>query len=407
LHLWSVVLGERVSLWLIARFVSLFMTTAFVANSVYGILVSVAIRLYRSPFLLQPISVFGFSSLEAVVIFINCLVAWIGYLLSSDKRPSLSVVRKPLIILAVTIAVWCSLAGIIWGTASSVATVSVATMNRQSLYPIFQKLRADRPSPVNPVVELGEAIALLAKELSPNATIDIIVLDDAELSGLGSSCQQVIAELLAPPTKGMKSMITLGCVDENKMMAYTLDTDNPYYLHRHAKMRTRYFEKSEDGLEYSTFEIPAASISWNEGVAPYSIRASSLIGSEVECTDAVSKSVDRGASIIVNPSGSWKIFRDTYPVSVIRAVEDRVPVIKADSMFDSIIVDPFGRTLASGGDLLNRALFVNNVPISTPLEINYPRQLIAGIVFMVCLVAFLVFDFYTLYTHRMGRRATY
>jgi apolipoprotein N-acyltransferase len=418
LHLWSVALAGRISPWLIARFVALFMTTAFVANTIYGILISVAIQFYRSPLLLQPISVFGFSTLEAVVILINCLVAWIGCLLTQknwSQLTSRSVARNPLIILSITIAVWCCLSGIIWGSVSSVATVSVATMNMQSLYPIVDQLRADRVAVSTPgslaeirvynysnsVVEYGEAIAILAKKISPNAPIDMIVLPEFAIHEEHDvPCETLVSTFLAPATKDMKSTITIGCDGYQRNMAYTFNTELPDVVHVYGKMKPTPGEVSLDRPGYSVFDLPKNRGKMIDGATSFNLKASALICYDVDYTDTVSQSVDLGASLIVNPSHDWKAVRHHFAASVIRAVENRVPIIKAEEAFDAAIIDPFGQILAFGNSRDHNTMFVQSLPVSTPLKINYPRQMMAAIAFIAALAGFIAFDIYTLIKRR-------
>lgn len=404
LHLWSVVLSGRVDLRLIARLVFLFMTTAFVASSVYGILISVAIQFYRAPFLLQPISVFGFSSLESVVIFINCLIAWTVYLLMHERSADLisgSVARNPLIILAITISIWCCLSGIIWGSVSTVATISVATMNSDTIHPVHMEfLRAHKTgfNMTDSMKDFGKSIPIVASRMSPDKPIDMIVLPEFSLYDHPDyPCEFIVSSYIAPETRGMNSMITIGCAGYERNMALTFYSENPTELVSvYGKMKPTPGEVSDFRPGYSTFEIPSHMIKWRNGVTTYPLHASPVICYDMDYTDTISQSVDLGASVIVNPASDWNEVRHHFAAVVIRAVENRVPIVKAENNYDAVIVDPFGQVLASGKSPSTNSLFVNQLPISTPLKINYPRQLFAAISSVIILAGLIGLDIYCL-----------
>ena len=88
---------------------------------------------------------------------------------------------------------------------------------------------------------------------------------------------------------------------------------------------------------------------------------------------------------------------------MIRAVENRVSVVKAESSMDAVIVDPFGEILAggTGKDVTLSA----EVPISTPLRQNWMRQ---NSPYWICIAVFAVFlglDIFTLVKQRRHAHA--
>ncbi len=72
---------------------------------------------------------------------------------------------------------------------------------------------------------------------------------------------------------------------------------------------------------------------------------------------------------------------------MIRAVENRVPVVKAESSMDAVIVDPFGKILAGG--IGKDVTLSAEVPISTPLKQNWMRQ---NSPYWICIAVFGMFD---------------
>ena len=62
LHLWSASLRDKpVDIFWIIRFLSMFMITVYVQSELYGSLISPGIQFHTAPFILQPISIFGFG----------------------------------------------------------------------------------------------------------------------------------------------------------------------------------------------------------------------------------------------------------------------------------------------------------------------------------------------------------
>lgn len=90
-----------------------------------------------------------------------------------------------------------------------------------------------------------------------------------------------------------------------------------------------------------------------------------IICNDLEFTDSARNLARQGAKLIAAPSNDWQALYDTqYLMPVFRAVENRVAMVKADTQYDSAIVDAYGRVLAwssqrvGGSDLL-----VADVPI--------------------------------------------
>lgn len=410
LHLWSIVLGGRVSMRLVLRVLSMFMTIGFVVTSVYGVLISVGIQFYRVPFLLQPISVFGFPALEAFILFVNGLLGYIAYEWISGNKSSLLKFnrRNPLLYLVSTITGWCLISGIIWGSASPVATMSVATANKFSLQQYMQEPYApyyDRADYINLVTDIARSIPQLAKKLSSESEpIGMMVFPEffiVEYNETDLNCERVVTDLIAPHTLGMKAIIVMGCFSYNgRNMALTFDTESGELLNVYGKMRPTPGENSNDRRGFFTMPIPSTMSKWTPGTEAHPLFFSPLICYDVDYTDTVSKSADLGASLIANPSHDWQAVRHHFAASVVRAVENRVAIIKAEENIDAAIISPYGEILAFGSQGDRNAMHVPALPITTPLTLNYGRQIFMSAVFMASLAVFLAYDIYTLIRRR-------
>jgi apolipoprotein N-acyltransferase len=74
-----------------------------------------------------------------------------------------------------------------------------------------------------------------------------------------------------------------------------------------------------------------------------------------------------GAQLIGVPSNDWPELSDKeYTHLVFRAVENRVALVKADTRYDSAIIDPYGRIIASQVTTKpSRATLIANVSLGT------------------------------------------
>lgn len=116
-----------------------------------------------------------------------------------------------------------------------------------------------------------------------------------------------------------------------------------------------------------------------------------IICYDLEFNDAARKVVGAGARLLAAPSNDWANLYDKQLAYVIfRAVENRVPVIKADSGYDSLIVDARGRVIAeSRAPHPHQALLVADVNLGS----SSPHALLGDWVGWASLAGMLVFSF--------------
>lgn len=93
-----------------------------------------------------------------------------------------------------------------------------------------------------------------------------------------------------------------------------------------------------------------------------------IICYDLDFTDTARTMTRRGARLIAAPSSDVSAIATThYTHLVFRAIENRVSMVKADSRFDSAIIDPWGRVVASTVDPQGetRATLVADVPLGS------------------------------------------
>jgi hypothetical protein len=85
LYLWSFTLPTDVQL--LSRFTCAMGIVSYLIAIYFGKLAGFAVEFFRAPFLLQPISIFGFATLGMLTIFNNGAIAWYAWAVLKTKSP--------------------------------------------------------------------------------------------------------------------------------------------------------------------------------------------------------------------------------------------------------------------------------------------------------------------------------
>ncbi len=115
-----------------------------------------------------------------------------------------------------------------------------------------------------------------------------------------------------------------------------------------------------------------------------------IICYDLTYADTARGAARNGAQIIAAPSNDWpELYDKEYIMPMYRAIENRVALIKADTQFDSVIVDPYGRILSLASSAQGKeALVMADVPIGTA---NTPQVVLGDWVGWLCLIGMIVF----------------
>jgi len=377
LPVWFKASSGAIDLGFVIRLVCLFMLTAYVVANVYGILVSVGIQFYRAPFFLQPIVVLSFASLEGLVMLVNCLVAWIAFEMVTKGAKSMMRWRNnPIVLLVGVFLVWVALAGIIYASQRSIATVKVSTMGSADLALYSHK-------------DAGEAIRnnIIASGAK------FVVLPEFFFNGNDfRTCDELIKSWISPQVAGLGAYVTVGCLQysshsscSTSNLAITIGPDGSI-VSTYGKMRPTPGEKSCSQPGYFAHQFTP--------VSGPGFKFSPLICYDMDFIEPAAKSADLGSSLIVNPSNDWNDVRNHFAASVIKAVENRVAIVKAERRTDAAIIDPFGNVAAFGGGDTSTSLTAE-IPVSQPLQVNMLRQ---HFVYWIFIVGYAIFTGYDIYS---------
>ena len=366
LLLWpvSIVWSPDSLVWLLSV-VSVWTSMDSLVASAYGIAVTLPIQLYRFPLLLQPISLFGFASLDAFVIACNCILATFFLSFTSE---SVRVLRAlPLVRLFLLVGMWLILSNALWysfdGDEENSAIIATISPGYRFNGNLTDMLNMTKTAASN------DAKYIVWPELY------------IQSPSLNETCQEYIAREIVPEIASLGIYLVVGCY-QRLLDTHCADANLAITLGPGGTVLGTY------GKEHPVTMIGEQSCFTN-GYHAYpmseeSLSFSTLICYDMDFSDSPSKVTDLNVSLILNPSEDWSSARGHFSASVFRAVENRVAVAKCDWGWDSAIIDPLGRILSIyDTESIHREILSANVPLfSKDNEWNYSRQLILPILFI-------------------------
>ena len=315
----------------------------YLMTNLVGDYLLVAVGLAEIPWLLQPLSFLGHSAIEFLIAF---------------TAASLGMTRKPVLMTASVIwIVWLILSVSLYSISISGVQINVATVSGLS--------------------ESREFNALL--KTAELAETDILVFPEYFLSGNESNCKTQIEKLAKNLTSKNHPILVLGCgsLQWQVNLAYTIHRQR--IIAEYAKLHPVWLigEKNSvnKGLQVVKVVTPKTKRLVNLGI---------LICYDMDFPSTVTKLRKAGSQIILNPSDDWSQVRTRWQTAVYRAIENRIPVVKADSQWDSVIVDLQGNVLAkfeSFQGLKEPKFLTASVSIASPSNLTIGADTIPVICF--------------------------
>jgi len=324
---------------MIRGFIPIMGTWGFVANTLYG-----------QPWLIQPVSIFSIFGLGLLIMFVNYGLG-LGALYLFDRLWKLDPEVPPLArcsvrnwILGVLAAlvVWTGLSLVLFRPPTT-PTVRVAALHYDAGVPWsgverFSELTRQAAQDGARIVVWPE----MAIEGDPQVT------DTAEF-------RQLAAETGAYLNLGYFVKVT----ERIWRNETTVLSPDGQFLGVYGKDHPVTFagETSPTRGTYPVYDTPLGKIG-------------TILCYDLDFTDTTRKITRNGAHLILVPSHDWPaIATKHYSHLVFRAIENRISMVKADnSGNDSVIIDPYGRIIASaitpGGDKTGQAV-IADVPLGS------------------------------------------
>lgn len=323
----------------------------YLVAATYGIAVTLPIQLYRLPLLLQPISVLGASSVDALLITSNWLLGVslgrLVYRRTGNDRSCL----MPLGSWLLTLGVWLLFAWYCWSHSSDRTTTQV------------------RVATISPGIRYHGGVSDLINmtRVAHHDGAHFIVWPEEYVypDRIGESCEDFIRDRIVPHLNGVDAYVVVGCMQltpslcPTANLAVTIGPDGRIlgsYGKQHPVTMIGELSCIKNGYRsYPIQNFPGLSFS-------------TLICYDTDFEDSAATVADMGVSLILNPSEDWAAARSHFAASVFRAVENRVAIAKADWGWDSAIIQPNGVVVAMYNSLnIHREILVANVPI-------YPQE---------------------------------
>lgn len=320
-----------------------------------------AYALYSQPWLLQPLSITGVFGLQLLVLLVNFAVA-LAVCCAVDRRRSGIVApdlerraARGLRAVAALVAGWILLSLFLLDAAEP--AVRVATV-----MPV---------SPLDPEEELRRDIAETRHAAQQGA--QLVVWREG---GLKFDPRQSHTDVLTGLAREHDLHLVVGYRYQSGRGHHNealLITPTGEFLGPYGKSHPGTFagDFSDTGGSYQVFDTDIG-------------RLATIICYDLDFTDTARRMAALGANLVAVPSADVPgIARSHYTHLVFRAIENRIAMAKADNAFDSAIIDPWGRIIASAINPLQAGDFDRSHP---------PRLLVADVP---------VVDVRTLYT-RLG-----
>lgn len=287
---------------------------------------SVAFALYSQPWLIQPVGIFGIFGLGLLIMLINYALA-LGALVVIDnvwtrqQEPvPRSLVRRWMAGILVTAVGWVGLSVMLLEQAH----VSTTSIRVAALQPIFSPNQALHT----------RKLFTMTREAAANGA-QLVVWPEGALN-FNPHTTQTALKTLARETKlylalGYAFNTPHGLTNEAMIVTPEGEFLTPYAKHHPV---TWMGETSATNHGYPTHTTPLGTLG-------------TIICYDLNFTDTARAMAANGAQIIAVPSSDWgAITAKQYTNLVMRAVENRVTLIKADANFDSAVIAPDGRIVA-------------------------------------------------------------
>ena len=294
----------------------------------------VAYALYSQPWLIQPVGVFSIYGLSLLVILINYAVA-LGVIAVIDRRakfgsgdPAATRVKGKLsgawlVGVAVILVLW--------------SVLGVSLLDQAKVAGSSVRVAAIQPGAL-PDQEIRTSMLFEQTRQAASQGVQIVVWPEGALSYDPQVSHTDDLRALARETAvylvlGYGFRTPAGLRNEAIIL-----TPEGEFLEPYGKDHPVVWlgETSVTGGSYPTHETPIGTVG-------------TIICYDLNFTDTARKMVGNGAQLIAVPSNDWSALASKqYSNLALRAVENRVTLIKADTQYDSAIIDPTGRIVSSG-----------------------------------------------------------
>lgn len=296
----------------------------------------IAQTMYTQPWMLQPISIFSIYGLSILIVLVNYALLQ-GIILFLDKRRNVnnypemkkSATFRWLTCAGASLALWVGIsAAILWTQPSDPQIIRVAAVQHGFSAPAHQDTAESQIIRLNMLAEQSLEVAANGAQL--------IVWPEL---GLGFDPQAEYTEEIKALAAETGAYLLIGYgLDDPKGWRNEMVMLSPQGEFLAVYGKNHQTSPGEPRIitagKYPVYNTPIG-------------RLATIICNDVHFTDTSRRLARSGAQLIAVPTLEISgIALEQVAQSVMRAVENRVAVVKADAAFSSAIVDPYGNILA-------------------------------------------------------------
>lgn len=341
---------------------------------------------YSQPWLIQPISTFSIYGMSLVIMLVNfaltlLAIAWIDHRWPALDTPGVDfrLSTRWLAGVGAALAVWCLIGVVSLATAPKnpptvrVASIQIGFMKPGHQDPTTQEARLQAAQEQTRAAARQGAKLMVWPELAFG--FDPQKEHTAELKALAAET-------------GAYLLIGYGITDDpsgwrNEMVMLAPDgTFMPVYGKKHGSSPGE--PDSATPRLYPVYDTPYG-------------KFATIICNDMNFTDTTRALAANGAQLVTIPT--WEVSMPGFHYelavqSVLRAVENRVVTVKADTAFASVITDPYGRIIArrDGAPEGEAFALVADVPLGTGNTISMKLGDWVGWLALAGMVALMVFQ---------------
>jgi apolipoprotein N-acyltransferase len=315
----------------------------------------VAYTLWQQPWLIQPVSVVGVYGLGLFILLVNVAATLLGLSILDRFVPALhtraGIEPLPARLAARTLAGTAVLVAAWVGTSLSLLDAPPATLRVAALQPgLHRPMSRDEPEEAR--AQMLQRLTEQTREAAARGA-RVIVWPEAALAfdprvtsaGIDALARETGAYLFVgygvDTPSGLRNEVTAVAPD-GRFLGVT-SKDHPV---------VGYGETSASHARDFVYQTPLGALG-------------NIICFDLDFIDTSRRVAAAGARVIAVPSWDWAgAARKHYTQLVFRAVETRAVMIKSEQAFDSAIIDPWGRVVASSVSTEpRRAVLVADVPL--------------------------------------------
>lgn len=316
----------------------------------------VAYALYDRPALLQPVSITGIHGLNLLILVVNWAIALVvlwaldGRYGPPEDRPAIGrdLVMKAGGAVLLAVVAWIGASLVMLSMEPDAPTVRVAAVQPDPYTPDRDADISEEQELARNLEQSGHAAALGAELIvwhEAGLRFDPRTEDGAQIAAFADEHDVHLAVGWQVPTEGGRRFNEVATFDPDGEVLGSYGKSHP------GEFAGDYSDRQGEYIVYDT--------QWGS--------FGSIICFDLDFLDSARRVASLGANVLaVSSNDVLGITEKHYTHLVFRAIETRQAAVKADSSFDSAVIDPYGRILAVHADKrTSRATLVTDVPVGS------------------------------------------